>query len=110
LEKFFKQELQERKSYQYPPYGELIKLFFQHHDPSVCQREATSLYDKLQNLKIFDSGAISKPYLHQRQQIRGRYRIQILAKIKQKNNKEWEHLKVNIPDYWMIDRDPLSVL
>lgn len=105
-QKFYQAEMKARKLFSYPPYSILIKLFFQHHDKTICQKEATDLYHKLQKSKI----NASQPYLYYKIQIRGRFRTQILLKFSSENSLKSANLPKLIPNYWTIDREPISML
>jgi primosomal protein N' (replication factor Y) (superfamily II helicase) len=107
-QKFFDAEIAARKTFNYPPFCTLIKLFFQDSDKTVCVRQAKDLHNELK--KAFPTLEISQPYLYYREQIRGRFRAQILLKLNKNDHKALKQIIAFIPDFWMIDRNPLSVL
>jgi primosomal protein N' (replication factor Y) len=107
---FYREELKARARFRYPPFCALTKVFFDHHDKSVSQREAVEI---AQMLKKDFHGAqleISEPYLYYRQAVRGRYRSQIMIKSSTKQAAALTELLRALPGYWSIDREPIDVL
>ncbi|MCX6746197.1 MAG: primosomal protein N' [Candidatus Parcubacteria bacterium] len=82
---FFQKELSERKTLNYPPFCQLIKLIYQSIEFNAGQSEINKVYQDLQ-LKVKDSEmAIYPPLLAYTQQVRGRWRWQIIIKILKPN-------------------------
>lgn len=103
---FFRAEIASRKQFNYPPFCKLIKLFFQHHDMKICRREAQLMSNKLKNLGFHPSA----PYFYYHKIIRGRYRIQILLKLREKELIKFNQNINKINSHWTIDKEPISVL
>jgi primosomal protein N' (replication factor Y) len=109
---FFQQEIAERKSIGWPPFSRIIKLTFQDYSWKKVESETekiASLLQKNQNaqIKIFD---IQTPLLSK---IRGRYRKQIIIRIKGRTAVLPENLQKNIcllSTGWLIDIDPISLI
>lgn len=108
-EYFYKKEIADRKQFSYPPFCTLIKLFFQHQDLGVCQKEAQELYDKL--IKGSDKNIkITEPYLHYLQKVRKRYRCQIAVFLPLSNIELEKRFISDVPEYWTIDKNPVNLL
>ncbi|MBT4722315.1 hypothetical protein HOB30_00985 [Candidatus Falkowbacteria bacterium] len=106
---FYKQEIALRKSFSYPPFTRLIKIFYQHHDENICKQEAQNLYKELSNLNR-DDIIVSEPYLHYTKMVRQRFRSQITIKLPKLAIDEENQLLKIVPDYWVIDKDPIDLL
>lgn len=110
LEEFYAQEISERQGLHYPPYGKLIKLTFQDYSVKKVQEETSRIYpllEKESSAKIF----ISEPKEAYIGKIRGRFRRQIIIKIKDGliSDKISAILK-SLPNGWLIDVDPISII
>ncbi len=111
-ESFFQREIEERKNIGWPPLGKIIKLTFQDYTWEKVENETARVADfwqknKNSQIKIFDA---QTPLLSK---IRGRFRKQIIVRIKSKNNLIPENLKKNIQSLshgWQIDVDPISLI
>jgi primosomal protein N' (replication factor Y) len=109
---FFQNEIEERKKIGLPPLGKIIKLTFQDYSWEKTESEAEKTLTLLQKnkdaqIKIFDA---QTPLLSK---IRGRFRKQIVIRIKGKNALISDNLKKNIrslPAGWLIDIDPISLI
>ena len=110
LEEFYTQEFSERKSLHYPPFGKLIKLIFQDYLNIKAENEARRFYELLEkesSPKIF----ISEPKIAYIGKIRGRFREQIIIKIKEgKVSEKIKTILKNLPNGWLIDVDPISII
>jgi len=111
-EGFFRNEIEERKNIGWPPFGRVIKLIFQNYNRKKVESETEkilALLRKNQNIpiKIFDA---QTPLLSR---IRGRFRGQIIIRIKGKKALLPDNLKKNIHSLasdWLIDIDPVSLI
>lgn len=111
-ESFFQQEIEERKKIGLPPLGRIIKLTFQDYSWEKTEKETEKILTLLQSnkniqTKIFDA---QTPLLSK---IRGRFRKQIIIRLKGKNALISENLKKNIrflPQGWLVDVDPISLI
>jgi primosomal protein N' (replication factor Y) len=123
---FYNEEIRERKDLHYPPLARLIKLIFQSMDFNTGEEETKEVYNTLKlnvstmggSLPAGGHGAfggennkniiVNPPVLAYTQQVRGRFRWQIVIKIlDQKINLEFLKL---LPDKVIIDIDPESLL
>ncbi|MCX6739744.1 MAG: primosomal protein N' [Candidatus Parcubacteria bacterium] len=106
--KFFQEEIRDRKLLQYPPFSQLIKLIYQSVEFNFGQNEVENLHRKLKKALNNQDCIINSPALIYTQQLRGRYRWQIIIKVI--NSKaDLEFLK-SLPDEVIIDIDPESLL
>ncbi len=111
-ESFFQREIEERKKIGLPPLGKIIKLTFQGCSWEKTEKETEKILTILQKnknvqTKIFDA---QTPLLAK---IRGRFRKQIVIRIKGKKAAIPESLQKNIqalPYGWQIDVDPISLI
>jgi len=111
-ESFFQREIEERKKIGLPPLGKIIKLTFQDYSWEKTEKETERALTFLQKnkdtqTKIFDA---QTPLLSK---IRGRFRKQIIIRVKGKNALIPKNLKKNIrllPPGWLIDVDPISLI
>jgi len=113
---FYEEEIGNRKMFGYPPFNSLFKIFFDHHDLEVAEREARMQYRELKEPVEKNGGKIMTPFLHYRQKVRNRYRYQIALFLPAcaggpSGNIETERqVTQSIPNFWNIDRNPLSML
>jgi primosomal protein N' (replication factor Y) len=107
---FYEEEIANRKMFGYPPFATLFKLFFDHHDLEVAQREARMEYGDLKDMVESSGGKLSTPFLHYRQKVRNRYRYQIAVFIPPQNDELEKKMTAATPPFWNIDRNPVSML
>jgi primosomal protein N' (replication factor Y) len=105
---FYKNELEERKALFYPPLGRLIKLIYQSIEFNGGQNEVNKIYNELKTKINADKIVVNSPLLAYTQQVRGRWRWQIILKILD------EKLSLaflnNLPEDVIIDPEPESLL
>jgi primosomal protein N' (replication factor Y) len=109
---FFQNEIEERKKIGLPPLGKIIKLTFQDYSWEKTESAAEKILALLQKnknaqVKIFDA---QTPLLAK---IRGRFRQQIIIRIKGKNALVSDNLKKvirSLPQGWLVDVDPISLI
>ena len=104
---FYINELKERKAFNYPPLTKLVRLIYQSIEFNGGQREIESIYQDLKN-KVDENIIINPPLLAHAQQVRGRFRWQLIIKIL--NAKADLGFLNNLPENIIIDRDPESLL
>lgn len=109
---FFQKEIEERKNLSLPPLGKIIKLIFQDYSREKIESATEKIMVLLQKnkdarVKIFDAHS---PLLSK---TRGRFRKQIVIRLKGQNSSISDNLKKNIcflPNGWLIDVDPISLI
>jgi len=104
---FWEKEIQERKALNFPPFVRMIKLIFQSYDFQETQRETQRIFFEL---KKISSISLTEPFSPLVNKIRGRYRKQIIIKIKKDTLPEilGKNLK-KLKNGWIIDVDPISI-
>lgn len=109
---FYKNEIKTRQELDYPPFVKLIKLIYKNPDPDKAQYEANKLY-KIITSKFPTSDLrfltfVLGPAPSFFAKIQGRYIWQIIIKLK--NFKYKDQLLKQIPNDWIIDINPDSLL
>lgn len=108
-EKFFLDELTQRKKYGFPPYVHLIRLLFKDVDREKVKEETNRLY----KLLITDSSpgiTISPPHACFIEKERGKIRWQIVIKAKRQLDEKLKRSLGNLPKGWIVDVDPMNLL
>lgn len=103
---FYKNELNERRTYMFPPFCYLLKLTCRRTTQVSANKAATNLADKLKNegLKITVNGPA--PAFHERL---GRY-FEWQLVIKSKNRADLLNVIKLLPSGWSYDIDPTNLL
>ncbi len=105
-ETFFAQELQERKTYQFPPFFYLLKLSVRKKTPESAEKNCLKVIDliKSSGLRLLVEGPA--PSFHER--INNQYSWQII--IKSKNRNELIKALELLPNSTQFDIDPINLL
>lgn len=105
---FYLNELRERKTFKYPPFCQLIRLIYQNIEFAGGQEEINKIYKILSSKIDAKNIIINPPVLSRTQQVRGRFRWQIVLKIlDKKSNLDFLN---NLPENIIIDKDPENLL
>lgn len=107
FEAFFENEFSERKALQFPPFGKIIKIFFQDFSLKKTTDETTRVYEILN--KISDI-KVTEPYSPLLLKIRGKFRKQLIIKIKENIPGELIDELKKLGHGWIIDIDPISII
>ncbi len=107
---FYTREIEYRRSLGYPPFGQLARLMFSHTNPVVCRREVEKVSQLLKAEK--DRKGITAlrfigPIPAQVPRIRGQYQWQIIlcgSALSQFLS------EIPLPQGWVVDVDPVSVI
>ncbi len=105
---FYLNEAKERQIFKYPPFSQLIKLIYQSFEFNSGQEEINKVYNFLKSKSDNKKVIITPPLPVYTQQIRGRFRWQIIIKITDKEI-DLDFLK-DLPENIIIDRDPENLL
>jgi primosomal protein N' (replication factor Y) len=103
---FLEKELSDRRSFDYPPFGRLVKLVFQNYKKENVSQETAKIYqilEPLKNIKVTEAQDSFVP------NIRGRHRMQIIIKIPDEIPLELKNELKKLGQGWIIDVDPVSV-
>jgi len=106
----YKNEILSREEHSYPPFCNLIKLFFQHHDKKICATEAERLFKILEPQIKALGGTLTEPYLYYLNKIRKRFRYILTIKLPTLSLEAENQLLNSIPDFWSIDKSPKDLL
>jgi primosomal protein N' (replication factor Y) len=119
FEKFYQEEIASRENLGYPPFTRLIKLFFRHPKQKTAEEAANNLFNKLlnrsgkmRNLTRKDTESAIEllgPSPAFIPRIRNNFIYQIIIKIK-KTKININKLLNDVPNNWIIDIDPESLL
>ena len=109
--KFYNEEIKVRKTLNYPPFSQIIKLSFEHKDLKKAEDETRILFEKLKQqiqsqLKIDLLGPVPAFI----PKIAGKHRWNIIIKSKIKDLKKRNKLLIIVPSTWKIEVDPESLL
>ena len=114
-ENFFLEELAQRRKYSFPPYTHLVRLLFKDTDEEKVKKETQRIY-KLLSILITDNRlpiTISLPHPAFIRQERGKFRYQIILKIKNwklKIPQDLKNLLRSLNKGWIVDVDPVNLL
>ena len=109
LEEFYKKESEERRDLSLPPFGKLIKLLFQDISIKKAEEESQRVFALLkehESVKI----AVSEPRDAYLSKLRGRFRKQIVIKLKSQKSEEITRIIQSLPGGWLVDVDPISII
>ena len=118
-QKFFLDELAERRKFSYPPFTKLIRLLYKNADEQICQKETQRVYQNLLNLTSNDKPAspagrrlttISPPHPAFFNQQRGKFRYQIIIRTKRELDNKTKNLLQSLSKGWIINVDPINLL
>lgn len=109
LEEFYAKEIEERKSLRLPPFGKLIKLTFQHYNKASVISETDRIYGILK-ARESKKQKISEPQNAFLSNIRGRFRKQIIIKLTGDISENLKTILKSLPNGWIIDIDPITIL
>jgi len=116
--KFYTEELKIRKTLNYPPFSQIIKLTFEHKNSQKAKQEAKILFEKLK-IQINNFFAQDEPAPEWQllgpvpafiPRVAGKYRWNIIIKSKIKNLKKRNKLLIIVPSTWEVEVDPDSLL
>ncbi|HKL12701.1 MAG TPA: primosomal protein N' [Halanaerobiales bacterium] len=114
-EYFYNKEIVLRKALKYPPFINLVNITITHKNKNKAEKAAKKLYNHIKDYRI---KKIVGPSPAPIERIRGRYRVQLLLKFNEINNrtnvliriKENYLKKVSMNVKYNIDVDPISML
>lgn len=112
FEKFYQREIKERKSLNYPPFSQLIKIIFQDTNKEKVKKETQKIYQELhQKTKSMRNIQIIAPHSPLVSKIRGRFKKQIIIKIKTKKiPTKIRKILTRLGTGWIIDVDPINIV
>ncbi len=106
---FYAQEIDYRRQLKNPPFSKLIKMTYIHANDTVCRNEAERMKKQL-SLEVDSTGLFGIDILGPSpafiQRLRGRFRWQIILR---GINPDALLSKIDIPQGWIIDVDPVGL-
>ena len=115
-ERFFLEELAQRKKYDFPPFVQLIRLLYKDIDKEKAIKETQRIY-KLLSAINHKQYAFSQPYPCFIEKERNKHRYQIVIKTKRPASPAGGQLDQEIKDSlrtlpkgWIVDVDPINLL
>lgn len=110
-EKFYMDEIEQRKMYGYPPFTQIIKLMYVHPNAQKCKTEAERFYQILQKALVDHASSLSSdieifmatPLISK---LHDKYHYNIV--IKGKNIRPLFDF-ISLPPGWRVDVDPVNV-
>ena len=109
--KFYKQEIESREAFGYPPFSKLVKLIFKDRNKDFAEKESKKMAIKINALKL-TAVQVLGPAPAYIPKVKNEYIWHIILKIKNTKKGEEEKSLVfkNIPDNWTIDVSPENLL
>lgn len=111
-ERFFLDEMINRKKFSFPPFVRIIRLLYKNQDEVQVNIETQRVYEMLKQTVSDNQSSVSPPYWPFIKKERGKFRRQIIIKIrpvKKLSDEEKEFLK-SLSKGWILDVDPLNIL
>ena len=112
---FFQAQIKERQALSYPPFGQIIKLFFKDEDQTKIEKVSQMVYEKISKLLYaYPEISLTEPSAPLVSKIRGKFIFQMMLKIKTGPDQkplpvELIKLLASLPTGWAIDVDPISI-
>jgi primosomal protein N' (replication factor Y) len=107
---FYQQEIAFRRQQGNPPFSRLVRLLYTHTNAARCQKETVRIYRLLEqerDTQGLPNTTLIGPSPAFTQRVRGRYRYQIIIR----NADPLPLLsRMNFPQGWSIDIDPVSLI
>ena len=105
---FYDEELQERRALRYPPYARLAQLVYQHGRRGAAEEEALRMVQTIRQTmkKSAEPAEIAGPTPAYRPRLRGLYRWQIIVRTADPTLL----IPQDLPEGWIVDIDPVSLL
>ena len=110
-DRFFRTDLNQRKTLLYPPYAFLVRYFYGHGDIREARKEARKIHELLTLTKEQKKHIISPALEMHPRYYRRKFWLGIMVKIPPNSwKKELEKINQIIPENWKIDPNPISLL
>jgi len=111
FEKFYENEIEQRKALKYPPFYRLIKLTLRTIHKAKMEKESAFIFGRMKILSERDKNiSVFEPFSPQLSKIRDKFRKQIVIKLHcQEIPEELQKTLRNLGGEWIIDVDPISI-
>ena len=112
LEKYYQEELAQRKNLKYPPFYRIIKLILRTEFGAKMEKEASYIFGRLKILsERYPEISVFEPFIPQLSKVRDKFRKQIIIKLNsQEIPDELKRTLKNLDSDWIIDIDPISLV
>lgn len=108
IKEYYAKEIVHREMLQYPPFSTLVKLILQHDNFNQGEQISQKQFEVLkQQLHKIPEIMIFPPAPAHVQQVRGKFRWHIILKIPKNTKLDFLY---SLPENWIIDKDPESLL
>ncbi len=107
IENFYNQEIENRKSLNYPPFCKIIKLVYSDESMQKGKREAINLKAKLE--KYIPEIKVIGPSLALVPKLKNKYLWHLIIKIKKKDYNKTQIIRQLARKNWTIDVEPISL-
>ena len=107
---FYRQEIDYRREYGYPPFSQFIRLVYTHTNDSLCRREAERVGNLLREAKKAGSApdlSLIGPVPAFASRLRGRYRWQLILR---GSSPSLALSGITLPQGWTVDVDPVGMV
>jgi primosomal protein N' (replication factor Y) len=107
---FYHQEIDYRRQYSYPPFGQFIRLVYTHTNDNLCHKEAERVGKLLRDEKKAGSAPdlnLIGPIPAFASRVRGRYRWQVIIR---GSNPALALSGITLPQGWTVDVDPVGMV
>jgi len=111
FEKFYENEIEQRKALKYPPFYRLIKLTLRTIHKAKMEKESAFIFGRMKILSERDKNiSVFEPFSPQLSKVRDKFRKQIVIKLRyQEIPEELQKTLRNLGGEWIIDVDPISI-
>jgi len=111
-EKIYQKELESRQSFNYPPFYQIIKLIYQNKEKKVCLSQTNWLYHEISSWikkqRVNWEISILTPFVPIFFQ---KWQMYIIVKYPANTSEKIiKEMIILVPDNWLIDREPTSLL
>jgi primosomal protein N' (replication factor Y) len=104
---FYYREIDYRRSYNYPPFSQLVRLVYSHTNEDSCRREAERVYHMIADSSQLTADSVIGPVPAFAFRARGRYRWQLFLR----GPDSTQILsRLVLPRGWTIDVDPVGMV
>jgi len=110
FKRFAKEELKMRAALHWPPVWHLVRLIYQQKEAKIAEKEVNQTYQVLTQALKSRAIELSEPFTAHIPRRRGKYQWQLVLKIQPNHPLELKKIIQLIPDDWIVDVDPLTLL
>lgn len=111
FEKFYENEIEQRKSLGYPPFSKMIKLTLRTFFKAKIDKESAFIFGRMKILSERDKNiSVFEPFTPRLSKVRDKFRRQIVIKLScPEIPEELKKTLHNLGSEWVIDVDPINI-